>query len=99
MRERGEDTENAISWNSASAKETTDAVMDRKRQKAERYIKEPWRFRARSLTLEMESRHGKRLIEFSAESRWECTCDFFGERNTCSHIMAAETVFGPWLAD
>ncbi|MGW4412611.1 SWIM zinc finger family protein [Nonomuraea sp. NPDC004702] len=47
----------------------------------------------------MESRHGKRLIEFSAESRWECTCDFFGERNTCSHIMAAETVFGPWLAD
>jgi len=60
-----------------------------KRQKAERYAKEPLRFRLDSLAVTMQSEHDDRLITFG-NGTWSCSCDFFAAHRTCSHLMAID---------
>lgn len=67
-----------------------DKALKEKQAKANRYASEPERFTVNSIALELEMRseHGTRLITY-ANGRWHCTCDFFHQRGTCSHTMAA----------
>jgi hypothetical protein len=65
-----------------------DKQIQRKQEKAQGYALHPELFRMLDFKLQMKSTHGVRLITYS-EGEWKCTCDFFRERSTCSHIMAA----------
>jgi hypothetical protein len=65
--------------------------LEEKRQKAQRYAAEPERFTVQSLHLRMQSEHGVREIAFH-EGRWSCTCPFYVDHQTCSHIMAAQQI-------
>ena len=65
--------------------------LEEKRQKAQRYATEPERFRLEGIHLRMTSEHGVREITFQ-EGRWSCTCPFYADHYTCSHIMAAQQI-------
>ncbi|MBX5449145.1 SWIM zinc finger family protein [Thermogemmatispora sp.] len=71
-----------------------DEQLQRKYIKAGHYAQQPERFTLLEIKLQMRSTHGTRLISYDGES-WHCTCDFYRERGTCSHIMAAEQLLGP----
>jgi hypothetical protein len=73
-----------------------DEVLEKKRQKAARYAAEPERFVISGIKLEMQSEHGTRSILYVG-GKWHCNCDFFKEREICSHTMAAEQL--PMLQD
>ena len=66
-----------------------DEVLQRKREKANRYAAEPERFAICALKIEMRSEHGTRTL-FYVGGQWKCDCPFFKERQTCSHTMAVE---------
>ncbi|WP_189361740.1 SWIM zinc finger family protein [Thermogemmatispora tikiterensis] len=70
-----------------------DEQLQRKQMKAANYAQQPERFTLLEIKLQMRSTHGVRLISY-AEGDWHCTCDFYRERGTCSHIMAAEQLLG-----
>ncbi len=65
-----------------------DEILRKKREKANRYAAEPERFTIRAIKLQMRSEHGTRSILYVG-GKWRCDCDFFKERETCSHTMAA----------
>jgi len=70
-----------------------DQEMQEKIQKSKRYANESDRFKLLSIKTEMTSRHGSRLVSFNADNQdWECTCDFYQSRGTCSHIMALQQI-------
>nr|BBH94449.1 hypothetical protein KTA_26480 [Thermogemmatispora argillosa] len=71
-----------------------DEQLQRKQIKAGHYAQQPERFTLLEIKLQMRSTHGTRLISYQGGS-WHCTCDFYRERGTCSHIMAAERLLGP----
>jgi hypothetical protein len=71
-----------------------DSQLERKQAKAEVYARQPERFTLRELRLDMRSTHGIRAISYVGGA-WRCSCDFFQERGTCSHIMAVERLLGP----
>lgn len=61
--------------------------------KSKKYANESNRFKLLKLKTEMDSRHGNRIVSFNSDShRWECTCDFYKARGTCSHIMALQQI-------
>ncbi len=62
-----------------------------KRRKAERYATERDRFRVESLSATMRSEHGDRIVAFD-KGRWSCTCEFFAQHDTCSHVMALDII-------
>ena len=66
-------------------------ALARKRRKAERYATERDRFCVDSLSATVRSEHGNRIVGFD-KGEWSCTCDFFAEYRTCSHIMALEII-------
>jgi hypothetical protein len=72
------------------SKTLTEALAG-KRRKAERYATEPDRFSLDSLSATMHSEHGNRTLAFE-KGKWSCTCDFFAEQQTCSHVMALEII-------
>lgn len=74
----------------------TDPAIQAKRQKAERYAQQPERFTLDALTLIMQSEHGERTITLD-HGTWRCTCPFYAERGTCSHIMAAQLLLKPLI--
>jgi hypothetical protein len=71
-----------------------DNELRQKQEKAIAYATQPERFDVLSMTLQMRSKHGLRRISYGHGS-WHCTCDFFQERNTCSHIMAIQHLLEP----
>jgi hypothetical protein len=73
-------------------KTVADETLQHKQAKAERYAAQPERFTVISIVLAMQSEHGTRTISLQA-GVWCCTCEFFQERTTCSHIMAAQKLF------
>ncbi|MER7365076.1 SWIM zinc finger family protein [Nonomuraea wenchangensis] len=58
-----------------------------KRSKAARYASEQDRFRLHSIRATMQSEHDERHIGFE-DGSWSCTCTFFADHKTCSHVMA-----------
>jgi len=70
--------------------EQSEATL-KKQKKAAKYATEPDRFELSCIRVRMTSEHGVRDIEL-VHGSWKCTCDFFPEHGTCSHIMALESI-------
>jgi hypothetical protein len=68
-----------------------DTSVEAKKKKAARYAREPSRFVISSLSAVIDADHGTRNIVFS-DGVWSCTCDFFHDNKTCSHVMAAQLI-------
>jgi hypothetical protein len=64
-------------------------ALQEEREKAKRYASEPDRFKVLAIALEMASDQGKCLITYD-DLGWGCTCLFFQEQITCSHIMEVQ---------
>lgn len=62
-----------------------------KRRKAERYASEPQRVVVLALTALLKSEHGERRVSL-LDGTWSCTCDFFPNHHTCSHVMAVQSI-------
>lgn len=67
---------------------TDDEKMVRKVAKAKRYSKEPFRFVLSNNSIIVTSEHGIRTIKVE-DGNYKYDCEFFAERGTCSHILAA----------
>ena len=66
-------------------------------EKAHRYSDQPDRLRLTSFTLEVDGDHGRRVVTL-AESGFTCDCDHHHHERVCAHVLAAERVFGRYLA-
>ncbi len=68
-----------------------DSGLLRKREKAKRYAEERNRIRIGSLTVTFDGDNNPHTVTLEA-GKWQCDCDFFQTRLTCSHTMALEIV-------
>jgi len=68
-----------------------DSGLIRKREKAKRYAEQRDRIRITSLTVTFEGDNNPHTVQFK-DSNWQCDCDFFQSRQTCSHTMALEMI-------
>jgi len=62
-----------------------------KRDKAKIYATQPKRFQFTSFEVNMMSDHDDRTIVYSG-GKWQCTCEFYQQNQTCSHIMALQSL-------
>jgi len=67
-----------------------DKILQRKKEKSIKYANEIDRFSLESLKLKINSEHGERTICYDKTLGFSCTCDFYKEANTCSHIMSVK---------
>jgi hypothetical protein len=58
-------------------------------EKARRYAQEPGRVTISSLTADFHGENAEHRIMYSGAT-WRCTCDFFSQWGTCSHVMALQ---------
>lgn len=68
-----------------------DSAMIAKISKAREYASEPERMTLTSFSVLFNGRHQTYAVSFE-NGKWQCACDFFGQRGVCSHTMAAEKV-------
>jgi len=57
--------------------------------KANRYAQEPGRVTLSNLTADFHGENANHKISY-AEGKWQCSCDFFSQWKTCSHVMALQ---------
>lgn len=71
-------------------------AMIGKLEKAHRYASEPERFALTTLksTFTGENDHHPLTAE---NGQWQCGCYFFGEADTCAHVLAAQRLLAPML--
>jgi len=65
-------------------------------EKAKRYAKEPGRITFSGLTAVFHGENDDHKLSYSNE-KWHCTCHFFSQWETCSHIMALQQILGDML--
>ncbi len=70
-----------------------DSAMYGKISKAQQYAQEPERMTLQSFTVRFDGKHDTYIVMFD-QGKWQCGCDFFGQRGVCSHTMAVEKVLG-----
>ena len=63
-------------------------------QKAHLYAEEPNRVAVQGFTATFRGDHDEHRVTFG-DGRWSCTCTFFPQWGTCSHIMATQRILGP----
>lgn len=68
-----------------------DEILQRMRAEADGYVSQPKLFLFQFLELELDANDGKQMILCDGTD-WSCTCAFFLEWRTCSHIMATATL-------
>ncbi len=61
-------------------------------EKARRYAKEPGRVTLSGLTADFHGENAEHKLSYS-DGKWSCTCAFFGQWETCSHVMALQEMF------
>ena len=61
-------------------------------EKARRYAKEPGRVTLSGLTADFHGENSEHRLSYS-DGKWSCTCSFFGQWETCSHVMALQEMF------
>ena len=61
-------------------------------EKARRYAQEPGRVTLSNLAADFHGENADHKVGY-AEGKWSCTCDFFGQWETCSHVMALQEMF------
>lgn len=68
-----------------------DSGVIRKREKAKRYAEQRERIHIQALAVTFEGDNNPHTVMFQ-NGAWECDCDFFKTRQTCSHTMALEMI-------
>ncbi len=68
-----------------------DSAMISKIMKAKRYAAERDRMRFEQFTVVFTGNHRDHTVRYEG-GEWSCTCDFFSQREVCSHTMAMERV-------
>ena len=70
----------------------------RKIEKAKRYAEERSRIRFESLKVTIDGDNNPHTVHFQNGS-WQCDCDFFLSRASCSHTMALEMILEGMLPE
>ena len=65
-------------------------------EKAKRYAQEPGRVTFSGLTAVFRGENDDHQRSY-ANGKWNCTCRFFSQWGTCSHIMALQQMIGSML--
>lgn len=65
-------------------------------EKARRYAQEPDRVTISGLTAVFRGANDDHELSY-ADGKWHCTCNFFSQWDTCSHIMALQQILGNML--
>jgi len=65
-------------------------------EKAKRYAKEPDRVRFSGFTAVFQGENGDHKLSYVA-GKWHCTCHFFSQWGTCSHVMALQQMLAAML--
>ena len=65
-------------------------------EKAKRYAQEPSRVTFSGLTAVFHGENDDHDLSY-ADGKWRCTCHFFSQWETCSHIMALQQILGKML--
>ena len=58
-------------------------------EKAKRYAQEPGRVRLSEFVADFRGDHNSYTVSYKGR-KWHCTCPFFSQRGTCSHVMALQ---------
>ena len=66
-----------------------DSSLVRKAEKAKDYAVQRDRIKFKRYDAEFRGDNGNHTIRYEA-GRWDCSCDFFSGRGTCSHTMAMQ---------
>jgi len=72
--------------------QTIESALQQAEAEARRYAAMPARFDIISMELEIQTEDGRQML-CGSPLDWTCTCAFYGEWGTCSHVMAADIVF------
>ena len=73
-----------------------DSGMIGKIEKAKRYAEEKDRVQINGLTVTFQGDHDNYQVGLSL-GVWNCQCDFFSSRGTCSHTMAIQRMLDDML--
>jgi hypothetical protein len=65
-------------------------------EKAKRYAQEPGRVTFSGLTAVFHGENDDHKLSYS-HGKWHCTCRFFSQWKTCSHVMALQQILGKML--
>ena len=65
-------------------------------EKAKRYAQEPGRISFSGFTTVFHGENSDHKVSY-ASGKWHCTCSFFSQWGTCSHIMALQQILGKML--
>lgn len=65
-------------------------------EKAKRYAQEPDRVTFSGFTAVFRGENDSHKLSY-ASGKWHCTCYFFSQWGTCSHIMALQQILGDML--
>jgi len=65
-------------------------------EKAKRYAQEPGRVTFSELSAVFRGENDDHQLSY-ADGKWHCTCHFFSQWGTCSHIMALQQIIGNML--
>ena len=66
-------------------------------EKARRYAEEKDRISVMSLKVSFRGDHSDHAVELDS-GVWACTCHYFADYGTCSHVMALERILEPMVA-
>ncbi len=67
-------------------------------EKAKLYAQEPSRVSINQIGVTFRGENDDHTVVLQ-DKRWHCTCDFFAERELCSHTMALEKILREMLPD
>lgn len=67
-----------------------------KMEKAKRYIQERNRITFSQFEAEFHGEHDNYRLSYK-ENRWNCSCNFFGTWDVCSHTMALQKLLSDML--
>ncbi len=68
-----------------------DSGMIGKIQKSKQYAAERERIKINSLAVTFQGQNNAHQVSFK-DGKWSCDCDFFQNRDRCSHTMALERI-------
>ena len=63
-----------------------------------RYAGERDRIAVREISVDFRGGHGTYATGYNG-SDWRCTCNFFKDWETCSHVMALQKILGEMLPE
>ena len=75
-----------------------DSGMVSKIEKARRYAEEKDRVRFRQFEVSIRGGHADHIVRYD-KGVFQCDCNFFAQRNVCSHTMAMERILSGMLLE